>query len=741
MANIYSAPSLSTMKVSTFKGSDCSVPEDQQKAYRAAKSENMMPYAVGEVGKRPGVQQIGDNDESNAADLINTHAFPNVKAVYKKAVVYWFDDGEDSPLTGYHIAVLLENGADQTWLEPVNRVEKMPTIIECGNTTYIFIYSETWTSVTCTYSGNGIKAKAVVLKVCGNTAEIYTDPYSGYDSIGPTYTKCVFDGTNIARSGGIFMPNDPPIVAQGCNPSNASGFPYKAANMLNPYVMETFCIKEGAASIFHLNTKGLPAEVLRDVFGLESDPGLDYYRYNGSKIQNFFKVQVFCVSSDGELKWMDRPFVEEDGYNPSNNTLYLSPAGNVSAGITSLWSEDGGNKNKLGTTPIDGEDNVKITLMHADAYDFFVKICSATMLCEYGVGGHKDRLIVAGGLLGTEIYYSEMNDFLHIPQINFIDPGAGNEILALDGTTDVLTVLTDKGVYLGSASAIDTTDSAGYVRDAVITISNRIPAPKPKNGGRTAILGGEVVYLSTEGVIAVASKENYAARYAEHRSAMIDREMLKDDPRELISLGRFLMIRCANGVWWLLDENQPNSEGDKPYASHQYEGWRLTGMPCDSAFAENGRLYIVKDGIVYRWTDGTQASHFHDEYDGNKTAISAWWEIPWIFGSTIYKNKIFQRLGILLGQIAGADTSVKIEGKKNDEEWSTLWDYDGSLCTFGYDKMDYSLFTYSGKAGNPNQSRKIKIKKAKQFKLRFINDYMDQPLILREYGLDYVQES
>ena len=254
-----------------------------------------------------------------------------------------------------------------------------------------------------------------------------------------------------------------------------------------------------------------------------------------------------------------------------------------------------------------------------------------------------------------------------------------------------------------------------------------------------------MVYLSTEGIIAVASKENYAARYAEHRSAMIDREMLKDGPQEIISLGRFLMIRCTGGVWWLLDENQPNSEGDKPYASHQYEGWRLTGMYCESAFAEDGVLYLVKDGVVYRWTDGTKAEHFHDEYPNEsgdtETAITAWWEIPWIYGSPFYKNKIFMKLGVLLGQLDGADTSVKIEGKKNDEDWTTLWEYDGSLCTFGYDKLDYSLFTYSGKAGNPNRARKIKIKKAKQFKLRFENSYKNQPLILRGYGLDYVQES
>ena len=56
---MYDAPSLSLLKVDTFKGIDVSAPEDQIELYRAADALNMMPDASGEVRKRPGIVSVG----------------------------------------------------------------------------------------------------------------------------------------------------------------------------------------------------------------------------------------------------------------------------------------------------------------------------------------------------------------------------------------------------------------------------------------------------------------------------------------------------------------------------------------------------------------------------------------------------------------------------------------------------------------------------------------------------------
>ena len=203
------------------------------------------------------------------------------------------------------------------------------------------------------------------------------------------------------------------------------------------------------------------------------------------------------------------------------------------------------------------------------------------------------------------------------------------------------------------------------------------------------------------------------------------------------------MVRCKSGVWWLLDENQPNKEGDQPFSNHQYEGFRLTGMPADVAWAEGETLKLISDNTQCKWMDGSSADHYRDQYGedvSTEKAISAWWETPWLYGNTFYRKKIFMKLGVLLGEFFGADTSVKVEGRKNEEDWKLLWDYDGTHCTFNYGNVDYRLFTYALTVGCPDIARKIKIKKAMRFKLRFTNDFINQSFILREFGLDYVQE-
>lgn len=119
--------------------------------------------------------------------------------------------------------------------------------------------------------------------------------------------------------------------------------------------------------------------------------------------------------------------------------------------------------------------------------------------------------------------------------------------------------------------------------------------------------------------------------------------------------------------------------------------------------------------------------------------INAFWETPWIYGSNFYRKKRFSRLALLLGEADLGDYQFKVEGKKNDEtDWSTIWDYDGTFCTFNYGHVNYGLFTYRTTHACPDLVRKIKIKKALRFKLRFSNDKINQSFVLREFGLDYV---
>ncbi len=748
MAGLYSAPTLSTLKVEQFKGLDCSVPEDQMKPYRAAKSENMIPGAVGEVKKRPGVHfkktvSTPGRDTDKIVEMVG-----GLHPIYYHSI----------QIPGYSICY--NTGSN---VITIATVQDKPTVIPCNGGWIVFATCRDWGDYD--YGMVGGKANidygffgAMILIGFGNGVLVYTDQGKRYE-----FNNNKWECSDI-------QPDDEfltvPTIVHNANPAGG-GSVYQQINLLSPWVTESFhCTGTGNNTFYLLDhaMEGDGSERVSDV----------------NRLTKNFRVEVLCAidkKDDGNghdqtiTRWIKRQWVcsgdKWDGYRPGSNRLFLYPGGN---GEVPYTDDDGktynvkigtgdaydGGGNYIGATPIEGEDNVRITHRRANFGEEFRKLCACVCGTVYGVGGYKDRLFIAGGegqygYYKDRIYYSELEDPFYIGALNYIKLDGNCKVMALDGTADTLAALTDQGVYLIQASVQDNSGEIGYISDAVFTVSGRVRAPAPLNYGNTAVLGGEIVYLSKEGVIAIAYKENFDERFAEHRSAMIDREMLADGPQQLLSLGRFLMIRCAGGVWWLLDENQPNSEGDKPYSSHQYEGYRLTGMPADAAWVVDDQLMLIKGNAQYCWTDGTSGDHYYDEYDGVVAAINAWWETPWLYGSNFYRNKIFTKLGLLLDRISFvsgnttliADSAVKVEGRKNDEtddEWKVLIDYDGTLCSFNYGNLDYRLFTYEGAPGLPMIVRKIKIKKAKRFKLRFSNDFIDQTFILRQFGLDYVQE-
>ncbi|PWM40588.1 MAG: hypothetical protein DBX52_02905 [Clostridiales bacterium] len=714
MADLYAAPTLSTIKISRFLGIDTSMPEDQIKPYRAATALNMIPDAAGEVRKRPGIQA-----EKQLSGIPGNK--PVVAMLNGLHPVTW----NEIQTPCYALYIKRANS-----FVMIAETDHMPLAASYGDKDFIFLYCEDNAQFAIgTIGGTATEENAFTGALCvveGSSIFVYTDEGYKYaltdagtwnrEKIKPTEENLIT-----------------PVILNGCDPAGG-GSPFKAVNLLNPWVTESFSCKNEINGVFYLQSK----------VSETNDPTV---RWSGAQMAAHFKVEILCAIEETEgdastitMRWIERPIGTEDGFRPSANRIYLDKSHNTNIsytkddGTTATISVGTGTDGWIGPSPLNGEDNVRITHLRSEFQAGFIAICQSAAAAVFGVGGYKDRLFLGQY---NRVYYSELENPLYIGDLNYVELEAGTEVMAMDGTAENLAIITAQGIYFlsgGAASADDTE----FIADAVFKISAKIPAPAPLGYGNTAILGGEIVYLSKEGVVAVAAKDHYSERYAEYRSALIDRAMLADQPQRILNAGRYLLIFCAGGVCWLLDENQPNSEGDKPYSAHQYEGYRMNGFTNDVAFMEAGTLKLISGRTQYQWMDGTAANHYHD---GEETAIHAYWETPWIYGSTFYRKKIFMKLGLLLGQLEGADTCVKVEGRKNAEEWKLIWGYDGMLCSFGYDKLDYRLFTYAPQPGCPDIGRKIKIKKALCFKLRFTNDFFNQPFILREYGLDYVSEN
>lgn len=689
------------------------MPDDQIALYRAADSLNMIPDASGEVRKRPGIQFT---EETIGVSGTVLEIYPKRLIITETETTFnkekWF-------FTLYHYDNDNDNDTKK-WIE-TTYTKKKPTIVPYGNKLIIFMTEGTFPYDNgLFYGGDDTDLSCAVGILDGKELHIYTS-----DSKKEVY------GNEEERLKGWTADDKymktPTTIVNG-DPSGA-GTPHEQINLLNPWVIESFCVtKEEGEHTFYLNDL--------------ADCGKSQGRANGneSEMLNWFRVWVRVLNESDEdnenpdwaVRYSEDVYHAGDGYRPERNRIFFDRSKN---------KEFYGAKEDCNIMPSykDGEDNVRITYRRRNFREGFAEVCHCMCGGVYGVGGYKDRLFVGGSDLDDGkniVYYSEMDQPLYIGALNYIHSEQGSEILALNGTGGSLAVLTDRGVSLVTGQASEGNEDS-FVTDSIYTISTTIPAPKPIGYNNTATFGGEIVYLSEDGVIAIAAKDNYDERYAEHRSAMINRKMLADKPQKILNYGRYLLVFCAGGYCWLLDENQPSSAGDQPYSSHQYEGFRMDGFSFDAFYVEDGVLKMIDtNNQIYYWTDGNEATDYSDYPD---KPIHAFWETPWIYGSNFYRKKRFSRLALLLGEANLGDYQFKVEGKKNDEtEWSTIWDYDGTFCTFDYGRVNYGLFTYRTTHACPDIVRKIKIKKALRFKLRFSNDKINQSFVLREFGLDYV---
>ncbi len=746
MSGLYDAPSLLKLNVSTFKGIDVSVPEDQQKPYRAADAKNMMPDATGEARKRPGFHfKAGyfyvnmDGRERTLCRVIDNKLF-----IVKVA-------GTDT-LSEFYILYM-----DTIKIATMG---KMPVVIPQNERYVVFMLGGTNAEGARIATDSNYTYRAAMAVVESNTANVYASNFRHYSYDGDSWAIGLIGKDEIIT----------PIILQGCDPTGG-GSPYQQVNLLNPWVTESFYVKDKAC-VFYLNS--VPVVMSTVVTAPAPLPGVESTekitvgpvegydpagstRYGGDALYTTFTVEELILvdekeSSDSDEvvqvpRWVKRPLGSNDGYRPSANRLFLSKDHNKDLSYTTDYGEtikvNGGAADNgwIGASPIEGEDNIRITYPRHEFSEQLEALCNCICGTWFGVAGHKDRLFIGGcGEKKNRVYYSELENPCYIGDLNYIETEPGSKVLALDGTADTLAILTDRGIYFSSGAAQNNADATGFVADVTFAITSRIPAPGVKEGGGSAVFGGEIVYLSDEGVIAVASGDNYDSRYAEHRSAMFNKAMLADNPRQLISAGRYLLIQCDNDICWLMDEHQPTADGNKPYSTRQFEGYRLAEIK-GTLYEENNTIYSLYGDKVYQWMDGTAGEHYHDEWDNIETAIEAYWETPWLYGNSFFHKKVFTTFGILLGQVNDADTAVDVDARRNADDWKDIMSYDGTLCSYDYRKIDYRLFTYAPAPGCPAITVKIKIKKALRVKLRFRNDFINQPLILREFGLNYVSES
>ncbi len=481
-----------------------------------------------------------------------------------------------------------------------------------------------------------------------------------------------------------------PTVFIGCKP-NGAGAAYEAVNMINPFVAEQF-ISDGVSLTYtlHLECAG--------------------------------DIQVYFKTATG--KWKNTTY---KSYTSTTVTLTEQPTETVA----------------------EGEDNVRIVYRRKDAATTLNNIGSCKCAAEFGVAGYKDRAFLSASESQTGIvYYSDMNNPLYFPDVNYIRVGsADTHVMALAGQNTDLAVICNDNVYTISGVMSDA-DYDTFGSEVKFVINGIFKTPQPVGVIPPVIFDNEIVYLTREGICAITASGVLDERCCQIRSSNLHAHLLNEDLSEceLITMEDFLIITNKKDRLYIFDGKQFSLESnDSPFSMRVYEGYIWTEIQAVNMWLYNDTLYFSSSDSVYFFNKGFRKNtEYRDERGGigNFFPIKAYWETPYMYCGDFYLNKFFDRLGVLIGGDYGEDgyllnTDIKILAKFDNEPWRMVKDYDGSFRIFRYDALDFARFAYGNRIKDYSVYKRLLHKKGRGIKLRFESEIINEPFTLKQFGIEY----
>jgi hypothetical protein len=139
------------------------------------------------------------------------------------------------------------------------------------------------------------------------------------------------------------------------------------------------------------------------------------------------------------------------------------------------------------------------------------------------------------------------------------------------------------------------------------------------------------------------------------------------------------------------------------------------------------------DGRICRFfTDKYALASYSD--DGEP--IEAIWETPDIDGKLFYKNKTLRYIALRLD--AALATSVNI-WVMNRGLWQFIKKDETSGRYLSFSHLVFSKLSFSGDKTQHTISTKVRVKKVDKFRLRLVNDSIDEPFGLYNIAFEYVE--
>ena len=404
-----------------------------------------------------------------------------------------------------------------------------------------------------------------------------------------------------------------------------------------------------------------------------------------------------------------------------------------------------------GRSPIDGHDNVKITAQQSTT-DYDDRINKCTFGARFGVNGAYDRLFVSGNPDYPNFdWHSEIWDLKYFPDSSYSTLGSSKS--AVVGYSIVSNYLAAHKDELEEDMSVIVREGDYIDDEASFRIINSLQGAGAISSNSFAYLCTEPLFLTRSGLYAITAQDITGEKYAQSRSFYLNGKLTKEDfanlQKSFCVIFNDMYILCVNerkepddpnnlqtySRLYILDGLQPmRTDKSEPYSTRQYAGFYCEMENINCFWERENRLYFgTVTGKVCRFYNDKNSIY---SYNDGGQPIYCQWETPDIDGQLFYKNKTLRYIALRAG--AAIATSVEIWGMDRG-----IWKFIKRDNAFGnylsFPDIQFSKFSFSGSKEQKISRTKVKIKKVDKYRLRFVNQELNEPFSLYDLANEYIE--
>lgn len=373
-------------------------------------------------------------------------------------------------------------------------------------------------------------------------------------------------------------------------------------------------------------------------------------------------------------------------------------------------------KSAPGKSPEEGADNVRITAAKTvKGYADHIGLCTVQTL--FGLSSYDQAFLTGNKENVNYHYYSQPSDPTYFPDVNYAMIGQDNTAIMGYRKSGEYLVIIKENNYQDATAFLMSGEMREINEEQKITYSVRqgIAGVGAISKYCFCDLRDDHLFLSSDGVFAITTNAVTAEKYAQTRSALIDRKLKGYDLKNAVGIvhNGYLYI-ATDGVCFVADAAQKHYDG-KGAEQYQYEWYYWDSMPVRVWGMENGEeelLFGTADGAVMRMLREKKSVSYMD--DGK--AIRAYWTTPTIDFSYGDLYKTLRSLFVRLQPYARSSVKVYI---RIDGMWQLLDVRNVDIMSF-FD-MDFKRFSFNTNSDNLTAAMTVKAKKVITTQFRFEN--------------------